>query len=168
MRTATVNVFEFNELSDKAKEVARNWYREATAGEDWWDSVYEDASEIGLKLAGFDIGPAFYAMGSLTGTHSETAAKIVATHGKSCHTHKLACAFQQDSGYIAENASRGVESEYTPDELEATFLRDLLHAYAVNLRQQSEYNESDECIDENIVGGEYDFTANGKRFVSVE
>jgi hypothetical protein len=50
-RTMETMVFHFDELSDKAKEKARDWYREGALDHDWWDSVYEDAAEI-AKLTG--------------------------------------------------------------------------------------------------------------------
>ena len=43
-------VFKFEELSDDAKEVARNWWREASAGDEWWEYVYEDAARVGEIL----------------------------------------------------------------------------------------------------------------------
>ena len=47
-------VYLFNELSDYAKEKAREWYREGALDYEWWDSVYEDvanrADELGINL----------------------------------------------------------------------------------------------------------------------
>ncbi|PIO99493.1 antitoxin of toxin-antitoxin stability system [Pleomorphomonas carboxyditropha] len=47
-------VYQFDELSDAAKEKARDWYREGSFGYDWYDSVYEDfrrvAEILGLHL----------------------------------------------------------------------------------------------------------------------
>ncbi|UGY23785.1 antitoxin of toxin-antitoxin stability system [Bradyrhizobium septentrionale] len=51
MRTITIELFQFDELSDAAKVKARDWYREASAGDiDFADSIYEDASEIATRL----------------------------------------------------------------------------------------------------------------------
>jgi hypothetical protein len=46
-------VFTFSELSDSAKEKARDWYREGNLSFDWWGSVYEMAETAG-KLLGID------------------------------------------------------------------------------------------------------------------
>ena len=53
--------FYYDELSDEAKENARNWYRGEDNGldYDWWDSVYEDTKEIG-KLMGIDIEEIYF------------------------------------------------------------------------------------------------------------
>ena len=54
--THTVISYKFEELSPKAKEKARDWFREGALDYDWWDSTYEDAASIGLKITGFDLG----------------------------------------------------------------------------------------------------------------
>ncbi len=53
--TKSKTVYYFDELSDKAKEKAREWYREGALDYEWWDYVYEDfqerAKELGVELA---------------------------------------------------------------------------------------------------------------------
>jgi hypothetical protein len=48
-----VEVFKYDELSDSAKEKARNWYLEGMDYE-WWEGVYESVKEDGYEL-GFCI-----------------------------------------------------------------------------------------------------------------
>lgn len=45
-RVIEKTVFQCNELSDKAKGRARDWFREGNLDYDWWDSVYADAETI--------------------------------------------------------------------------------------------------------------------------
>lgn len=53
--TTTRDLYTFDELTDAAKERARNWYREASAGDDFWSEyVVEDFREI-AKLCGVRI-----------------------------------------------------------------------------------------------------------------
>lgn len=55
MRVIETTVYQFDELSDKAKERARSWYREASAGDNYLaESVIDDAVRIG-ELIGVDI-----------------------------------------------------------------------------------------------------------------
>lgn len=50
-RTVTKSVYQFDELSDKAKEKAREWYREASADDTWFaESVIDDAVRMGEML----------------------------------------------------------------------------------------------------------------------
>jgi hypothetical protein len=53
-RTLTKQVFTFDELSDSAKEKARDWYRTDYPDHEWWDCVYDDFGQI-AKILGFDI-----------------------------------------------------------------------------------------------------------------
>lgn len=47
-------LYTFEELSDRAKEKARDWYREASNHDEWWDSVYEDAIRM-AEILGIEI-----------------------------------------------------------------------------------------------------------------
>lgn len=52
--TIEIVVYRFEELSDAAKERARNWYRDGAFDDDWFDAVYEDFESIcdilGIRL----------------------------------------------------------------------------------------------------------------------
>src|SRR3984885_10120143 len=54
MRIVETRVYDFSELSDRAKDKARPWFRE-TIDHDWWDSVYNGFEQIcpilGVTLA---------------------------------------------------------------------------------------------------------------------
>lgn len=54
-RTEEITIYKFDELSDKAKEKARDWYRESMLTDDWWDGVYEWADEV-FKIIGITSG----------------------------------------------------------------------------------------------------------------
>lgn len=49
-RTIEKTVFKFDELDDRAKERARDWYRNGALDYDWWDAVYSDAVTVGSLL----------------------------------------------------------------------------------------------------------------------
>lgn len=51
MRTQTSWVYKFNELSDAAKERARDWWRDGALNYEWWDGVYEWHAEVCSALA---------------------------------------------------------------------------------------------------------------------
>jgi len=55
MRTIETTVFQFDELSEEAKQNAREWYRSASAGDQFYaECVYEYAATIGDML-GIDL-----------------------------------------------------------------------------------------------------------------
>ena len=55
MREKVIKVFKFNELDDRAKEKAREWYRSQATDDEWWDCTYDDFQAIceiiGIELA---------------------------------------------------------------------------------------------------------------------
>ena len=54
-RIVETEVYEFQELSDEAKEKARAWFREGLGDWDWYEFIYDDFEEIcrilGVELA---------------------------------------------------------------------------------------------------------------------
>jgi hypothetical protein len=151
----TVTSYKYSELSDKAKEVARDWFREGALDYQWWDFVYDDAAQIGLKVTGFDLGRRQSLDAKLVVSPSACALAILGNHGAGCDTYKLA----QD--FLAEcREVKGLRRIALGD----TFVRDLKAAYWSILNSEMEYRLSDECVAEDIEANEYDFDAHGHRF----
>lgn len=51
MRTETVKIYKFEELSDEAKEKARDWYRQHVFSDNNdWDHIYDDADTVASML----------------------------------------------------------------------------------------------------------------------
>lgn len=155
MRTITTQktLYQFDELSDAAKEKARDWYREGVFDYDWWDFFYEDAENIGLKIEGFDINRRTIG-GHLINSVGATCALIIANHGASCDTYKLAqCVYRYKNDPMTK-PMRKEDFEYA-----------LLQEYLSMLTKEAEHLQSAEAIDENIQANEYEFTIDGKREV---
>ena len=57
--TKCKTVYFFNELSDRAKETARDWYRNGALDYDWWDCTFDDAKTC-LALLGFTVDKIFF------------------------------------------------------------------------------------------------------------
>ena len=62
MRIKQTEVFQFGELSDRAKDRARNWWREVSAGDCSWgaeslDSIKKFCEEFGVKLKYYSVNP---------------------------------------------------------------------------------------------------------------
>ena len=54
-KTVEITLYQFDELSDKAKEKAANNYREHWMNHDWWDCTYEHMKEEGEHKHGFRV-----------------------------------------------------------------------------------------------------------------
>lgn len=148
MQTHTVHTYSFDELSDSAKESARDWYRQGALDYDWWDSVYEDAAMVFLKLEYFDLGRAQSISGKLECGVHDTVQAILAQHGKHCDTYKLAQEY-----YRRKHLGNPMDEE--------EFTQQILEEYRVILQHEYEWLMSDESVDETIEANEYQFTESG-------
>ena len=172
MRTIRTKVYKFNELNETAKQKAieSNYDINVMFG-DWYESLYMDAENIGLKITGFDIDGGNYCKGEFNLSASEVAANIFRDHGEGCSTYKTASAYMEEfnpvfSEYMNEDSDKyeSVESEWKLQDMEDEFLKSLCEDYRIMLRNDYDYNTSKDVIIETIEANEYEFTKEGNRF----
>lgn len=160
MKTLSIDIYEFDELSDEAKDKARDWYRQGALDYDWWDCTFDDASYAGLEITSFDLDRNRHAKGHFTKSAQTVAGRIVDNHSQSCETHKTAKAF------LASVEKLDKESEDFDEmvtDLEEDFLKDILEDYSILLQHEYEYLLNDKSVDEMIKANGYTFRADGKR-----
>jgi hypothetical protein len=145
MRTITVTLYQYDELSDAAKERALSGLRDLNVNHEWWEYVYEDAARIGLEIRGFDE---YRCVGSLTLTVGEICRRILKDHGKTCDTYRTAVEY-----YTRKREGRPFD--------EADFARTLLEDYRIILNKEYDYLTGDEAVEESIRANEYEFTEEG-------
>ena len=170
MKTITTTVFTFDELDEDAKETARDWFRQGIYDFDWYDSIYEDAKQVGLIITAFE--PDRYCEANFAESAEETAHLIVDNHGDMCETYKTSDEYLKSRDIIINEAPRDDDGEFESvlrldddlDELDSEYLKSLCEDYRIMLRQEYEYMSSDECVDDNILANEYTFTGTGERF----
>jgi hypothetical protein len=171
MKTITINVFEFNELSDQAKDKAREWYRSGALDYEWWESVYDDAATIGLEIIGFDLDRNRHCQGRFFHDATEVADLILKNHGDTCDTYKLAEEFWKEHDRIVESAERDENGDFANerqlddklDDCEKEFFRAIREEYSLMLQKEYEYLLSDESVDESILCNGYTFDEYGNR-----
>lgn len=176
MRTVRTKVYTFSELSETAQQIAIQKNCDINVNFDWWESTFDDAENIGLKLSSFDINRGNYCEGGIIGTAEETANLILENHGETCQTYKIARAFLHNRNETIdqapkvdfENGTWEYENEDSLEtdlyEMDNEFLNDLLEEYLIMLRKEYEYLTSEEGIKETIIANEYEFTAEGNQF----
>ena len=173
MKTITINLYSFDELSTEAKEKAISSLFDINIDHEWWDGVYYDAENIGLKITSFDIGRSSYCRGDIITEHLSVASKIIQEHGKDCETFKTAEKFLSDYDELVAKYSDGIdktiviyenESDFDNEcnDLEEDFLNSLLEDYRIILSQEYEYLTSEEQIIETIQINDYYFTIDGE------
>lgn len=166
MRTIEVNIFTFDELSEKAKQKAINDHRSSgTCGEFVWSDTKEEAKRIGLKIQSLND----YRFAGFIESAQATAKLILTEHGEMCDTYKTAQNFISECAELREKAERegkdGDEDYWfaeETEELETEFLKSLLQDYQTIYNKDIEYQESDEAIIETINANNYEFTEDGE------
>jgi len=153
MRTILTTVYKFDELTEAGKRKALENLYDINVDFDWWENTYTDAETIGCKITEFDLDRGSYCRLTCPDAH-ETARLIVENHGETCETYKLAKEYLKD--YNEDGEYQG--------EHDAAFERALGEEYLSILRQEYEYQTSEEAIKETIEANDYDFTNEGRIF----
>jgi hypothetical protein len=157
MKKVTINLYKFEELSEEAQQKAIEKLSDINVDYEWWESTYEDAERIGLKITGFNLDRNRHATGELITSAGEVVEKILSEHGDQCETYKTALKYK-DSFQNTSDEDEGIE------DTEDKFLKDLLEDYSIILQNESEYLQSKEAIIETIKANDYDFTEDGKLY----
>lgn len=159
METKSYQVFKFDELSEEAQQKAVENHYDINIDHQWWEFIYADAKNIGLKIEGFDIDRASYCKGTLCYGIREVMNNIIKEHGEGCETHRTAIAYLQILDALAADDSKFDEKF---DQIEYDFEYALKEDYRVMLSKEYEYLTSKESIIKTIKANDYDFLANGK------
>jgi hypothetical protein len=205
MTTKTVNLYEFNELSEAAKEKARDWWRECNNHDTFWsectiDEAKEQAENMGLDIdniywRGFssqgdgacyegtwhacDVKAGETAKGwgdcdatkeirRIAAEFEETAKNFPNASFRVKHrghySHEFCTTFDVSLGEEEddlENLSQEEWSRAEEDLIETA--RDYMRWIYRQLEKEYEYQNSAECIDENLTANSYSFLEDGTR-----
>jgi hypothetical protein len=169
-------VYTFAELSDAAKEKARDWYREGAFYYDWYEFVFEDAKKCGRTC--FE-GRYSYAKQSAKKIR-EYAPKDNTLHSiadalqaiQSARFYHLEARVKQSGHYSHEfctdidvfDGSTGDYATIVDHDAIANELRRFMKWIYRQLEAEWDYLNSDESVDEMINANEYTFTESGQRF----
>lgn len=160
MKQVTINVYQFNELNEYAKQKAIENFRYFNVENiDWWSNTYEDAKNIGLKITSFDLERNRHAKGEFINDADFCANEILANHGKESETYKTAANYLDERNKLNIDAQEDVLNDLDDD-----FLSSILEDYSIILQNECEYLQSDEVIIDTIEANEYEFNEDGTRF----
>jgi tetratricopeptide (TPR) repeat protein len=173
MRIIETKVYQFDELSDKAKEKAIEQFSDVNIDYEWWQWTYDDAEDIGIKITEFDLGRGSYCRGEFYENAEDVARKIIEQHGEGCETYQTAKNFLAD--YQKAKKEFEEADDYDPeymefedsgdfDDLRIEFQNSIFEDYRIILEKEYEYLTSEEAIVETIKTNEYEFTEDGKLF----
>lgn len=157
MRTETINIYTFDELSDAAKEKARDWYKDGM--EYFW--MDESLESIKAFCDGYGVTIKDYSIGPFERSWMTTDAENANFRGV-----KLRDVPRDDmpTGYFLDCALWQTfhdEFKRTGDALRA--FNEAIDAAVAEIVADMEYQYTDESVDENILINEYEFLKNGER-----
>ena len=158
MKTLQIDVYEFSELSDKAKEKARDWFSD---GREWaymdesLGSIKAFCACFGVRLTDYEIsGYGHCSYSTDAENHHFRGLRLKQFNRDFMPTgYYLDCALWET--FHDQFKATGSAKQAFDSAMDAGF-----KAWANDL----EYQLSDEYIDEYIVANEYTFTIDGKRF----
>lgn len=185
----TITLYQYDELSDKAKDKAREWFRRASEGDTFWhEYVEEDAKRmatiLGISIDGNGISwSGFSSQGdgaSFTGTYQyrpEAVTEIKAEAPQDTELHRIADVLATighvepyaDITRISHQYSHPYTVRVTNAETDedVSALQETLRAFMTwiyrQLEHEYEYQNSDDTVTENIRANEYTFLENGAR-----
>ena len=171
MKTKTIEIYDFDELSESAQDRALDNIRTINNEcYEWWDFTYEDAETIGLCLTGFGLDRNRHATGYFKNSAESCAHLIIDNHGEACATTVSATVYLIDRNRFINNApvdeDGELENEYNLtgllDDLDEEFLKSILEDYSMVLQREYEYIDSKENLLEVIDCNEYTFNVNGQ------
>jgi hypothetical protein len=172
MRTETITktYCKYDELPDDVKDTAIEKLWDINVDYEWWDSTYDDAARIGLKITSFDIDRASYCNGDFKNSPLETANAILKEHGAETPTYILADDFIKAREILVDEAPRDADGEFEDesaldeklDDLEVEFERAIRDEYLSILRKEYEFLTSRAAIIETIRANDYEFDEEGR------
>lgn len=189
MKTVSVDLYTFDELTDKAKERARDWYKTDYPDSGWWECAYDNAREafafFGVETSDMSFS-GFWSQGdgasftgdfrtSLISPAADLAAEFPTDETlRVLHARLTAINHPEDTRVTITRSGNYVHShtmymndadEYSRDDEREllSILRSLANWLYGLLESEYDYLVSDECVDESILSNGYHFTIDGKR-----
>jgi len=166
------NVYKFDELTEEGKQKAIEEHFNINVDYEWWDYIFDDARQVGLKIEGFDLGRSQYLDIKFIEEPYEVACKIAENHGGQCDTVNTAKDFIREHDEIIDTAEKDENGDFMDecaiddklDEAESEFLKSISQDYFYILRREYDYLTSEEVIIDTLQANEYDFTEDGSIF----
>jgi hypothetical protein len=175
------NLYQYNELSDEAKEKAREWYRSADCGEALHFAMECHETNDGVTFYEWSTYPHILRIDWRNTDPVELAMHILHNHGRTCDTYKETRSFirelhnarkeWQPEYYDTEDLGNGelpgykrdwfIDESPDCDDAIQEYKYAIEQCYAEILRKEDECLSSDEYVEDTIIASGCDFTEDG-------
>ena len=158
MQTVQIEIFKFNELSEAAKETARDWWRsagESFFGDESLDSIKTFCEHFGARLTDWSVGAYAPYSYDVDAPHSLFRGLKVADVDRN----------QMPTGYCLDcTLWYTFHDEFKRTGCASKAFEAALDAAFKDWRSDMESQLENDYIDEHLEINEYDFTADGKHW----
>lgn len=156
MRQETIEIFKFDELSDSAKEKARDWYR-SHSDFHWMDESKESITafcdHFGITLKSWDVQPY---------SSPNYSVELSNSHFRGMKLKDFSRDHMPTGYYLDCDLWITFYDKFKATGCAKTAFDAALWAGFIGWRNEMENQLSDEYIDEHILMNEYEFTVDGK------
>ena len=164
MKTIEINVYKFEELDKQTQEKVIENYRYINVEDTfWYDFIKEDFIRLGLEIRSFDLD-----RGSFAEIHIEdfeqTSKNIIEEFGDSVAIKQTAKNYLDKYNKIQANYKEDEDIEREVEILDDQYIKRYSEDILSYLRDEYDYQISDEAIIETIEANDYNFTWNGEIF----
>lgn len=175
MREITTTVFTYEELSESAKEAARDWFRgtgETWDSSDWWNSAqaWSGIAPIEIKSADYDRGQVdirWTGDDDVAGLEGVRAWKWLQNNGWFDWAAKEKPGACSLTGFCADAPFADPLAEYATKPGRVPDLKQVFYecaqAWVFEARSDYESTFEDDYVAETIIANEYEFTEDGRR-----
>lgn len=172
MKTVEIKIYQFDELSEESQQVAIKNFRENCPDYYWYCFIYESAKDLGIEIESFDIDSRQIEL-KLFKSFEEIANNILFDFFDDLPISIAAKTFLENKANLISKYSNGIgldiicednfeQYDEEIEEIDKDFKNDLENIYLLGLRNEWEYQQSDEYIIEHIQANEYNFTEDGE------
>jgi hypothetical protein len=164
MKTIEINVYKFEELDKQTKEKVIDNNRYINVEDTfWYDFIKEDFIRLGLEIRSFDLD-----RGSFAEIHIDdfehTSKNIIDEFGDRVPIKQTAKNYIDEFNKIQANYKEDEDIERNLEILDEIYQREFEIDILSYLRDEYDYQTSDEAIIETIEANDYNFTWNGEIF----
>lgn len=162
MKTIEIKVYKFEELDKQTKEKVIENYRYINVEDTFWHYfIKEEFMRLGLEIRSFDLD-----RGSFAEIHidnfEETSNNIIDEFGDNVPIQQTAKNYIDEYNKIQANYKEDEDIERELEILDEEYQKEYSADILSYLREDYDYQVSDEAIIETIEANDYDFTTNGK------
>ena len=177
MRDITISVFQFDELTDTAKERARDWYRGLGAWSwqpEWWESAQAFTKIAPINIVALDYDRRHVSVvwtddANVSELSGVRAWKWLKNNGWFEWAKANADGSCTMTGFCGDAPFGDPLVAYAKTPSKVPTLKQVFYecaqAWVNEAANDYEHSYSDEAVDETILANEYEFTSDGERFV---